>query len=57
MQNSLFKLAGFKRSDIGEDSVYVRDSKPYIGVRTVKKLWMGFTGVCAETEAMGLLNA
>ena len=32
--NSLaFKLAGFKRSDIGEDGVYVRDGKPYIGVR------------------------
>ena len=57
--NSLaFKLAGFKRSDIGEDGVYVRDGKPYIGVRTVKKAdgW-DFTGVCAETEAMGLLNA
>ena len=57
--NSLaFKLAGFKRSDIGEDGVYVRDGKPYIGVRTVKKTdgW-DFTGVCAETEAMGLLNA
>ncbi|MFQ8736053.1 MAG: hypothetical protein ACLSAH_08535 [Bilophila wadsworthia] len=27
----------------------------YIGVRTVSR-WMGFTGVCAETEAMGLLN-
>ena len=52
------KLAGFKRGDIGEDGVYVRDGKPYIGVRTVKKAdgW-DFTGVCAETEAMGLLNA
>ena len=41
--NSLaFKLAGFKRSDIGEDGVYVRDGKPYIGVRTGKKSrWMG----------------
>lgn len=42
--NSLaFKLAGFKRSDIGEDGVYVRDGqalhrRPY----GKKSRWMGF---------------
>lgn len=56
--NSLaFQMAGFDRKDINAEGVYVRDGKPYIGVRTVKKAdgW-DFTGVCAETEAMGLLN-
>ena len=56
--NSLaFQMAGFDRKDINEDGQYVRDGKIYIGVRTVKKAdgW-DFTGVCAETEAMGLLN-
>lgn len=62
--NSLaFKLAGFKAEDINADGVYVRkdkkhpEGKEYPNVRTVKVngKW-DFTGVCAETEAMGLLE-
>lgn len=57
--NSLaFKLAGFDAGDINADGIYVRKGVEYPGVRTVKKAdgtW-DFTGVCAETEAMGLLD-
>ena len=57
--NSLaFKLAGFDAGDINADGIYVREGVEYPGVRTVKKAdgtW-DFTGVCAETEAMGLLT-
>ena len=57
--NSLaFKLAGFDAGGINADGIYVREGVEYPGVRTVKKAdgtW-DFTGVCAETEAMGLLT-
>ncbi|WP_303237857.1 amidohydrolase [uncultured Bilophila sp.] len=57
--NSLaFKLAGFDAGDINAKGIYVRKGVEYPGVRTVKKAdgtW-DFTGVCAETEAMGLLD-